>query len=389
LFTLIENGSAILEGRAAKAALTTAQGFTVLTNELTRYFGEADKANGVSAALGEALGALGRNLDTVIPAIAAVIGAIGVGYVTNAAAAALATGNFVTVLRGLLTLLGGPVGLAITAVGAALLYTSRKVTETSEATAEYRRQQELTNTVTTALSNATDKLATAHGAARVEALALARAEAENTKKKIEGAKASIALAQAELQRARIQTEADSMAARQGGRAANQGGFFATDNAGRATVRAAESNVAVAKNNLDSLQKGLDKALAAINASKSSAISTGTSETAKEKRERLAAERKAAAAQKRAEREALRAERDQARDESQDRQAQIEVLRARQALTDNVEARADFELQMLAIEKAQRVADVENDRTLSKVERAARLKYIETLYGPVNSDPNAI
>jgi hypothetical protein len=50
-FDAIIAGSGDLEERASKATLTTAQGFTSLTNALVVYFGEADKAQGVSAAL--------------------------------------------------------------------------------------------------------------------------------------------------------------------------------------------------------------------------------------------------------------------------------------------------------------------------------------------------
>lgn len=113
------------------------------------------------------------------------------------------------------------------------------------------------------------------------------------------------------------------------------------------------------------------------------------ENAADKRKREAAARKAEAAARKAQREADKAEREQLRDEQQERQAQIEVLRARAALTDNVQERADFELQTLAIEKAQRVSDIQSDKTLSEMEKKARLKLIETLYGPVNSDPNSI
>lgn len=118
-----------LQGKAANATLTTAAGFTVLTNQLTRYFGEADKASGVSATLGSALKGIGDNLDVIIPAIGVVTVAIGTNYVIGALAATNAT----TGLTGAMTLLQRlPIIAVITALGAAMIYFS---TETERARA--------------------------------------------------------------------------------------------------------------------------------------------------------------------------------------------------------------------------------------------------------------
>lgn len=119
-FEALLKGSDVLEGKAAKATLTLSAGLTTLTNALTVYFGEADHANGVSAALGETLQRLADNLDTLIPALAIVATALGVGVVTNAVRAQIAlagvAGTAATAGRAILAAFGGPVGLAITAV---------------------------------------------------------------------------------------------------------------------------------------------------------------------------------------------------------------------------------------------------------------------------------
>jgi hypothetical protein len=112
-FAAVLAGSDQLANRAAKATLTTAQGFTALNNALIIYFGSADKAQGVSAAFGAALEKLAENLDTVVPAIAAIGTALAVGFVARAGAAAIAANGLgAAVLRAF----GGPVGLAITAI---------------------------------------------------------------------------------------------------------------------------------------------------------------------------------------------------------------------------------------------------------------------------------
>lgn len=66
-------------------------GFTTLNNALTVYFGEADKANGVSAALGTAMSKIADNLDTLIPALAVISGIIVARYAAGLAVATAAT----------------------------------------------------------------------------------------------------------------------------------------------------------------------------------------------------------------------------------------------------------------------------------------------------------
>ncbi len=106
-------GSATLEERAAKSTLTTAAGFTTLKNALEVYIGRANEASGVSAAVGAGLHAIADNLDTLIPALAVVSTALGVGFVTNAVAATVAARGIGAAVLGAF---GGPVGLAITAI---------------------------------------------------------------------------------------------------------------------------------------------------------------------------------------------------------------------------------------------------------------------------------
>lgn len=125
-FQALLKGSGDLEDRASKATLTTAQGFNALRNSLVVYFGQADKAQGVSAALGTALQSLANNLDVLIPAIAAIGTALTVGYITRMAAAAIATR---TLGASILGAFGGPVGLAITAVGLAVAGTVASVND--------------------------------------------------------------------------------------------------------------------------------------------------------------------------------------------------------------------------------------------------------------------
>lgn len=100
-------------------------------------------------------------------------------------------------------------------------------------------------------------------------------------------------------------------------------------------------------------------------------------------------KKQAAAAKKAEREAERAAREALQREQEERQYQIDILRARSSLTDNVEAKAQFEREMLDIEKTQRLADLKAEVGLSKEQRKVRLEAIERLYGSGGGSGNDI
>lgn len=90
-FQAILAGSKVLEEKAAKGALTLSSGLTNLTSAMTVYFGEADKANGVSAAMGAAFNALAKNLNVIIPALATVATFLGGRYLAAQVAVAAAT----------------------------------------------------------------------------------------------------------------------------------------------------------------------------------------------------------------------------------------------------------------------------------------------------------
>ena len=133
LFDSILKGSDMLESRANKAALTTAQGFTALQNALVVYIGSADQANGVSAALGRGLQLIAQNLDTLIPAIAAVGVALSVGFTARMIGAAESAAKL---RAAMLAAFGGPVGLVLTALVVSLASFSITASEASDSAAK-------------------------------------------------------------------------------------------------------------------------------------------------------------------------------------------------------------------------------------------------------------
>lgn len=125
-------GSASLEARAAKANFTVASSYQVLENALTKYVGEVDRANLATATLGGTMRGIGQNLDTIAPIVTTLGLALGVGFVVRAVAAQAAATGAATAMgamaltaraagASLLAAFGGPIGIAITAVGLGLV----------------------------------------------------------------------------------------------------------------------------------------------------------------------------------------------------------------------------------------------------------------------------
>lgn len=229
-YQAILNGAAQLEGQAGKATLTLAGAFEALTSRLTVYVGQSAEASGVTAALAGAMQLLSENLDTIIPALAVIATIFGGRFVAGAIAggtalrtltayASIATTSLAgTALAArsagaaLLAAFGGPVGLAITAVALGLAYVVTESNRADEATGQYKKSLDESKVASDKAREAAERLASAHGKTRAEALKAAQAERESTKQKLAGAKASLVLAQAELKKASAFRAAQNVAA---------------------------------------------------------------------------------------------------------------------------------------------------------------------------------
>lgn len=163
-FAAFLKGSTILEEKAASAAFTLSQSFTVLSNAFTKYVGEADQATGASAVLVGAVKSLANNLPEVANALAIIAGIYAASFIpgmarataaifANTAAMAGMGAVYSTTTRsvllgatamntagiagrGLAAALGGPLGIALVAVTVAMGYWAVK---TAEANAEANR----------------------------------------------------------------------------------------------------------------------------------------------------------------------------------------------------------------------------------------------------------
>lgn len=409
-FNLILKGSAILEEKAAKATLTTAAGFTTLTNALTVYFGEADKANGVSAAFGEALGLLARNLGTVIPAIAAITLAIGVGYVgaaingvrmsaalataqtqaaiaagTLAAAEVTAAGATTTLayaMRGLLGLMGGPVGIAITAVTLGLGYLAFSSRDAATNTQNLTKQQSALQKVldaanTDKMAGATNALSGARSQLTKETIALAKAEAYLRAQQAENALNDAKRGVKRVATTRYETAPDSrrripivtteeVAL---GNRRSRGGDGLTERE-RALALAEKNFIEAGRavNEVNAAAKliaagGGDKPIAtatAVGAKTGGASSGPTGPTAAEI---------------------------EARFQQEMSRLRIEELQARLQLTDDAQARADLQREILREEYKARVDEINANKDFKPEQRQQQIDALNKLYGTPTKDAN--
>ena len=80
-----------IETRAGKSTTTVSAALTTLNNNLGRYVGQADSSLSVTERMAEGIEALANNLDEIIPALTAVVGFVGVRYAGAMAVSTAAT----------------------------------------------------------------------------------------------------------------------------------------------------------------------------------------------------------------------------------------------------------------------------------------------------------
>ena len=163
-FEAVLAGSEMLEGKAANAATTVSQAFTVLSNAFTKYIGEANQATGATSVLVNGITALAEHLPEIANALAVIAGiyaATFVPSVVRATSAVIANGAAMAstaavynvasrsiavgatamngariAATGLSAALGGPLGIALTAITVAMGYWIVKSAEEKQRTAE-------------------------------------------------------------------------------------------------------------------------------------------------------------------------------------------------------------------------------------------------------------
>lgn len=289
-------GSAQLEAQALKTNLTIGNSFTILNNALGKFIGETDQSLSATERISQAIIKLSENLGTVAKALG-VIGAILLGrFVAGMVGAAASTGlasaalfalqaralGAATTMEALafagraagasmLAAFGGPVGLAVAALAVGVYYLTTRTSEAEQASAAYAAEQARLKDVQDKTSDATDRLATATGKARVEALRNAEALRQETIQYLANARAALAAATAKARTARINAQAearvnDTPGAKAMGVPMGIGGGFNPSSAATAAIASrAEAKVAAADKIVKDFEaeiKRLDTALKA-------------------------------------------------------------------------------------------------------------------------------
>lgn len=355
-------GADVLEGKAANATLTLSAGYTTLNNALTVYFGEADKANGVSAALGETMGLLAENLDTLIPALTAIAIGLGVRYVAAATAAAIATG---ALSASMAAIVANPVALGLGALAAGMAYLVLRSTEAAQATGAYAKVQAESKSATDGAQKAIDKLATAHGKARQEAIKHAQQIREEIRLKLADAQATLILAEAEASRARSKARQelnDAANASPGSAMQIGGGSVSLDRARRASAQA-DANAKAAEQSVIALNKSLAKVNAQL-AAPEGAIAAVSDDEKKKKKGRTGPDAAEITQRYTSELSRLRAEQIQ---------AELQV-------TTDAQRRAELQRGLLRIEYDQRLSDINATKEYSEERKAALRKELNALFG---------
>lgn len=377
-YQAILQGSAELDAKASKATLTLAGAFTALASQLTVYVGEASAANGVTAGLAAAIGALADNLDTIIPLLAIIATGLGVGLVTNAIAARIAlaavsaqavgtTGALATMgvaARGagaaLLVAFGGPVGIAVTALTLGIGYLVTQTSEASVAAQANARAQEISAKASKSGADAAERLANAHGKARAEALALAKAERENIKQKLASARASLILAQAELARAKAFSAAQNQASI--GATTPGGGLF-IQGTGDKRKALARQGVADQEARIAGLEKGLGAIDAAIKAGAAPKINavgdTKTKRGAKGREGPSAAEI-------------------EQRFNSELISLVQQTLSAQQSIAKSADEKAELELRSIELAKTAAIEGIKAEKDYNATQKKRLIQQVETL-----------
>lgn len=397
-FRLILAGSQQLDSQASRATLTLSGAFEALTSRLTVFVGQAATSNGAAAALANGIKALADNLDTVATALA-VIAAVLVGrFAAGMVAASASSGAAATALfavqaravgaatsleamafagaaagRSLLAAFGGPVGIAITALTLGIALAVTRTTELERATQVNSAAQARAQNITTKAAEAVERLATAHGKARKEAIEAANAELRNVRAKLASAQASATLATAEALRARAASDASRFQA--GGDALEGGLPFGLQRRTDRRAQQAEANAQKANAEFFALLGRVSELESDIAAAGRGAGRAASAGEGRQGRARSASGASAAEIS--------------ARFASDLRQLRADQLQDELAITRDAERRAEISRQLDDIEYEERLAQIEASRDFTKAQKSRLRAELDRQFGRGRATDGAI
>lgn len=450
-FQALLKGSKDLEAQAAQTSLTIENSFTVLNNAIGKYVGETDSALSATERISQAIILLAENVETVATALAVIATVLGARYVATIGTAAAATiakavsderaalaatahaaaqarlnplmlgagasattaaagvsrlavaqGLAARAGTGLAAIFGGPVGLAVIALTVGIGYLVTRTDDAAEASGEYAKQQKVLSEIQGKAADAADAVATATGKAREEALRNAKALRAETQEYIRNAEAALIAARAKASEAaqNARTVQQSYGAQVSvGTAGAIGGNFAGGRTDR-DARQAATNLRAAEQNLEKAEEEYDRLQGIIKGLSGPPTALGGGKPEKEKKGKKPPEPKTGPS----------AEDLETAYASDLARLQAEELQARIQLATNVDERADLQRELLALEKRERLreidlqaqrdlTDVQADETttpeqkqaLARIidqQRQAQIAIVDALYGKAREIRNA-
>jgi tape measure domain-containing protein len=368
--------------KAAKSTLTLGNSFTVLNNALGKYIGQTDESLSATARISEGIIGLSNNLDVVIPALAILSTALGVGFVTNAARAGIAAAGATTAIgvmgvtataagRAILGAFGGPVGLAITAITVTLGIAASGLADVNSAANDAQATLNRLKKEAVSTGEGTNIFANAVDIARRNMQDAAR-QAEILIKKLYGVQGAALLAARALAQAKV-TQAESQL--QGARESDQRSPFArmtgvapgATRADQAEERRATARVTAAREELALADAALARAR-------------------KEQAENEKATKPNAAATTDSKKKGGKTASGPSADEVEQRfnddlaRLHVERLQAELGLATNADDRLKLSGELMEAEYEQRRADIENEKSYSDKRKAALNAELNRLFG---------
>lgn len=393
-FRLINAGASELETKSNKAVLTLSGGFVALTSSIMVYIGEADAANGVSAALGAAMAEVGENLDVLADAIAAISVALGVRFVAGAvagsgalraltaAAAGSTTALGATAAAGraagaaLLAAMGGPVGAIITATAMAIGYLATRETEAESTAKRLAAATELASDGRKKAISLSQRYAAALGAERAEVVKLINVEIGLAKTRQAAAKSEVARALAKVKYDKEQLAVARRVASKGGGPHGAGGLMIGQ-----TLEDATSSTAASVKNLQAATANLEQETGALaelaNAFKGQGpikSGGGAASPATDKKDKAKKGPKTP-------KDTGPSPEDIAADHASDlRRLRAEELQAQIQLTDDIREKADLQKQLDELEYKDRLAQIDQNKEYTRAQKDAQIKALQRIFG---------
>lgn len=311
------------------------------------------------AAAGPMIVVLGTIISSGATVFAA-LGTIGTAMASTGSIAGAATVAFAALRAAVTTFIAalGPWGVAIGLATAAIVLFINAAREGEKADKVYAKGLEASEATMRAAEKAATDLANAHGKVRDALIEAAKAQAAQIRQSREAAKRNLEEARTALIKAQAYQAAQEVGTT--GAPGYAAGFIRGE--GDKGVAKAKTNIVAATAKLKNYSDALAKIEKAINTPEAAIFTSAPKPVKKPKTPKST----------------------MATDDQQQKELDklaVEELRAKLDLATSADERAQISRELLAAEKAERIAEIKSNKSFTADQKKAQLAYIERLYGP--------